>query len=330
MTSTVPTLPLNDKRAIPAIAFGTGTALFGRNVKAYITQALDGGFNHIDTAQAYGNEESVGDALREALGYKIDLGDEKVDIKRQVMGRLGREDIWVTTKYRGVGDAETALDASLEKLGLSYVDLYLIHAPSIVPDILATWSEFEQAQANGKVKSIGVPNFNIEQLQLILEHGKVVPAVNQVLFHPYNCHEQAELLEFSKAHGIRIESYGGLRPITKLPGGKLDGVLDGIAKQLGPKVTPAQVVMSWIRAKGVVIVTTTSHKERIREYLDVFALRKTRLTADDVAAIDKAGKHPPSVLHGQRHLVPKQPAAWLGVFVTVAIVVTLLRRFPSV
>ncbi|KAG9125924.1 hypothetical protein FRC07_005579 [Ceratobasidium sp. 392] len=293
MLPSIPTLPLNDKRDIPAIAFGTGTALRDKDATAYVVQALEGGFNHIDTAQIYHNEENVGEALRQAFGGKRrGLVDKKVDIEGQMVGRLRREEIWVTTKYGSQGNAEAALDVSLKKLGLSYVDLYLIHWPQFAPDILRTWAELEQAQEHGKAKSIGVSNFSVEQLKLIIEKGKVVPAVNQIPFHPYNYHKQVELLEFANKHGIRIESYSGLTPITKLPGGKLDRVLARIAKSLGPKVTPAQVIMSWIRAKGVVIVTTTSRKERIQEYLGVFNL--PHLSKDDVAAIDEAGKYPPS------------------------------------
>ncbi|KAG8759358.1 hypothetical protein FRC12_009773, partial [Ceratobasidium sp. 428] len=132
----------------------------------------------------------------------------------------------------------------------------------------------------------------VEQLKLILEKGKVVPAVNQIPFHPYNYPKQIELLEFANKHGIRLESYSGLTPITKLPGGRLDGLLVTISRRLGPKVTPAQVLMSWIRAKGVVIVTTTSRKERIQEYLGVFDLPP--LSEEEIAAIDEAGKYPPS------------------------------------
>ncbi|KAG8689553.1 hypothetical protein FRC11_001986, partial [Ceratobasidium sp. 423] len=305
----IPTPPLNDKRAIPAIAFGTGTALFGKDATAYVAQAIEGGFNHIDTAQVYGNEESVGEALRQAFGETATVGNDRVDIEKQKLRRPVREDIWVTTKYgRGIG-AEEALDISLKKLGLSYVDLYLIHWPQYAPDISKTWSELERAQAHGKAKSIGVSNFNIDQLKQILEHGKVPPALNQILFHPYNYHEQAELLDFANKHGIRIGSYGGLTPITKLPGGPVDDVVERIAKRLGPKVTPAQVIMSWIHAKGVVIVTTTSRKERIQEYLTTFELPP--LTEEDVAAIDEAGKHPPSPERIAGCALAQQETSWL-------------------
>ncbi|CAE7222200.1 unnamed protein product [Rhizoctonia solani] len=319
--SSIPTLPLNDKNAIPAIAFGTGTALFGKDATAYVVQAIEGGFNHIDTAQIYRNEESVGEALRQAFGESAATGENRADIEKQKIGKFVREDIWVTTKYGGESDAEEAIDISLEKasaLGLSYVDLYLIHWPQFAPNILKTWSQLERAHAHGKAKSIGVSNFNIDQLKLILEHAKVPPAVNQIPFHPYNYHEQAELLEFANKHGIRIESYSGLTPITKLPGGPLDGVLEGIAKRLGPKVTPAQVIMSWIHAKGVVVVTTTSRKERIQEYLSTFKLPS--LTDEDVAAIDEAGKHPPSLQRPTGCVLAQQETSWVTASITTILV----------
>ncbi|KDN41006.1 hypothetical protein RSAG8_07712, partial [Rhizoctonia solani AG-8 WAC10335] len=159
------------------------------------------------------------------------------------------------------------------------------------------------AQAHGKAKSIGVSNFSIDQLKLILEHGKVPPAVNQIRFHPYDYHGQAELLEFADKHGIRIESYSG--PITKAPGGSLDGIVEGITKRLGLNVTLAQVLMSWIRAKGVVIIThVASSCNRIQQVADnIQGLHRVKnefrntwphSNCEDVAAIDETGRHPPS------------------------------------
>lgn len=129
MAPSIPTLPLNDKRAIPAIAFGTGTALFGRDATAYVVQALEGGFNHIDTAQVYRNEESVGEALREA--FKKEKGsvvDEKGDVEGQTIGKVARDEIWVTTKYGGAGNAEDALDLSLKKVRTTWI-LFIPYLP---------------------------------------------------------------------------------------------------------------------------------------------------------------------------------------------------------
>ncbi|KAF8755267.1 Aldo kereductase [Rhizoctonia solani] len=289
--SPIPTLPLNDKRAIPAIAFGTGSALFGKDATAY---------------------ESVGEALKQAFGEAELVGKDKVDIEKQKLGKLVRDDIWVTTKYGGHIDAEEALD-----IRLSYVDLYLIHWPHFAPDILKTWSELERAHAHGKAKQVHF------MLKLIIEHGRIIPAVNQIPFHPYNYHEQAELLKFAEQHGIRIESYSGLTPITKLPGGPVDVVIERIATRLGPKATPAQVLMSWIRAKGVVVVTTTSRKERIQEYLAT--LRLPPLTEEDVAAIDEAGKHPPSPERKSGCVLAQQETS--GTTAIVAMILVLIAFY---
>jgi diketogulonate reductase-like aldo/keto reductase len=117
MSFSIPTFPLNDKRNIPAIAYGTGSVLKGQDATGYVVQAIEGGFNHIDTAQVYDNEYTVGEALRQAFGRKSCVyGNEKIDVEEQTVGKLKREEIWVTTKYGGDGNAETALDVSLKKV----------------------------------------------------------------------------------------------------------------------------------------------------------------------------------------------------------------------
>jgi diketogulonate reductase-like aldo/keto reductase len=118
MAFSVPTLPLNDKRNIPAIAYGTGTVLKGQDATGYVVRAIEGGFNHIDTAQSYDNEQTVDEALRQVFGRKnkVLYGTEKLDVEGQTVGKLRREEIWVTTKYDGDDNAESALDVSLKKV----------------------------------------------------------------------------------------------------------------------------------------------------------------------------------------------------------------------
>ncbi|KAH8818649.1 Aldo/keto reductase [Flagelloscypha sp. PMI_526] len=265
------TLTLNDGREIPEIGFGTGTAWYGREATKAVVEALESGFVHLDTAQWYDNEESVGDAISRGI--------------------VAREKVWVTTKFGG-GDIETEFQKSLTKL-ISYdqlqldaVDLYLIHFPKYTPDIGAGWKKFEELQERGLAKSIGVSNFTIQDLQILLKTAKVKPAVNQVRFHPYNYSENKELLEFASAHGIIIQSYGTLNPLTKEAGGPLDPILQRIATRIGG--TPAQVIFLWARQKGVVVVTTTVKKERMDEYLTTPQLPP--LTPEDIADIDTAGK----------------------------------------
>ncbi|KAG6914164.1 hypothetical protein DXG01_002002 [Tephrocybe rancida] len=254
---------------IPAIGFGTGSALFGKDATDYVIQAIETGFSHLDTAQVYGNEESVGDAIRES--------------------GLSREELFVTTKY-WTGPIQQATQESLDKLGLKYVDLYLIHQPRhVAHDFEGSWKELETAKELGLARSIGVSNFNIEQLQTIVKTAKIKPAVNQIQFHPYNYAEHKSLLEYSAKHGIVTEAYGSLSPLTKFPGGPVDAPVNAAAKRLG--ITANQVIFAWVKAKGAVIVTTSSRKGRLEEYLAVGDLPP--LTEEEIEAIDQAGANGP-------------------------------------
>ncbi|GJE97123.1 aldo/keto reductase [Phanerochaete sordida] len=267
------TVKLNDGREMPTIAYGTGSKWKGHDVTTYVEQAIDVGFSHIDTAQFYGTEEFVGSAIKES--------------------GLARSELFITTKYSGLGTASDAIQASLEKLGLAFVDLYLIHNPRLLDNIAAVWAQFESFQKAGFAKSIGVSNFQLDQLKPLVASANVVPAVNQIFFNPYNYAENKELLEFSQKHGIVTEAYSSLAPITRYPGGPVDKPVNAAAKRLG--ATPTQVILSWVRSKGVVIVTTSSTKAHMKEYLDVADLPS--LTDDEITAIDEGGKNgPPSEL----------------------------------
>ncbi|KAG6864526.1 hypothetical protein C0991_008927 [Blastosporella zonata] len=171
-------------------------------------------------------------------------------------------------------------------LGLKFVDLYLIHHPRLIEhDVEGSWRDFEKIKEDGLARSIGVSNFKLMQLQVIIKVAKIKPAVNQIFFHPYNYHEHKSLLEYSAKHGIVTEAYGSLAPITKFPGGPVDVPVNAAAKRLG--CTPGQVIFAWIRAKGVIIVTTSSKKTRLKEYLAVDDLPP--LTDEEIQAIDEAG-----------------------------------------
>ncbi|KDQ19014.1 hypothetical protein BOTBODRAFT_28493 [Botryobasidium botryosum FD-172 SS1] len=261
-------LTLNDGHKIPQIAFGTGSALYEKDAADAVEQALNNGFDHIDTAQVYHNEESVGAALRDS--------------------GVSRSEVFITTKYGG-GNIREELEKSLTKLGVTYVDLYLIHFPaSVEKDFAGSWEEFEKIKKDGLAKSIGVSNFTVDHLKKILETANIVPAVNQIRYNPYNHAEHASLLRFAAEKGIIIEAYGSLAPITKKPGGPVDVPVAQAAARLG--ATPAQVIFSWVKAKGAVIVTTTSKKERLQEYLGVGDLPP--LTQEEIEAIDAAGLVP--------------------------------------
>lgn len=260
-----PTIALNDRNKIPAIAFGTGSKFFRKDVTQYVDQALESGFSHIDTAAVYGNEEFVGTAIRES--------------------GLDRSELYITTKYDG-GDIQQSIRSSLDKLDVKSVDLYLIHFPRLVEhDFEGTWREIENIKEAGLAKSIGVSNFSLDDLKSVVKSARIKPAVNQIRFHPYNFSSYKDVLEYSAKHGIVTEAYGSLAPITQFPNGSLDPVLATIAKRIGG--TPAQVIFKWVLAKGAVIVTTSSKTERLQEYLAVADL--SDLTPEEVAAIDEAG-----------------------------------------
>ncbi|WVQ76922.1 hypothetical protein IAR50_006601 [Cryptococcus sp. DSM 104548] len=257
---------LNDGRKIPAIGFGTWKV--PNDVTAgEVDQAIDIGFDHIDTAQMYGNESEVGQAIKES--------------------GLARKDIWVTTKWSGVDNKSPrqSITESLEKLGLEYLDLYLIHHPRLAKgDIKGTWKEFEGLKKDGLVKSIGVSNFGKDELAELLSHATIKPVVNQILLHPYVISTQAPLLSYLAEQNIVPEGYSSLIPITSKPGGPVDKPVEKIAKRLGKK--PEQVLLAWSKAKGAVIVTTSSKKSRLESYL---AVGDITLTPENVQAIDEAG-----------------------------------------
>jgi len=273
-------IQLNDGREIPSIGFGTWKMGNGDGPISQIDQAISLGFSHVDTAQSYRNEEEAGIAIRES--------------------GLERKEIFITTKYSGSNglDIQTSLKNSLKNLGVSYVDLYLIHHPSLaVPDIPTAWKEMEKIQAQGLVKSIGVSNFEVNHLAILLASAKVKPVANQILLHPYVYARQLPILEYAAKHKIVIEAYSALIPVTSLPGGPVDAPVGEIGKRLG--VSNDQVLLAWTKAKGAVVVTTSSKKERLEGYLNAGDLA---LTDDDIAAIDAAGAKGAPLSPGKRFL----------------------------
>ncbi|KAF8895577.1 Aldo/keto reductase [Infundibulicybe gibba] len=236
---------LNDGNLIPILAFGTGSVWKRKDVTEYVEQALEIGFSHLDMAQIYANEESAGVAIRES--------------------GLQRSELFVTTKYDR-GSIPTAVRDSLSKLGLKQLDLYLIHFPGAVSGGLENaWMEFEKIKEEGISRSIGVSNFKLEDLQALCKTAKIMPAVNQIQLDPYNYAENRSLLEYCANRNIVIEAYSVLSPITKYPGGPVDKPVLAAAEKRG--VQPSQILLAWVRAKGVVVVTTSSNKEHLKQYL---------------------------------------------------------------
>ncbi|KAH9919527.1 NADP-dependent oxidoreductase domain-containing protein [Fomitopsis serialis] len=256
---------LNDGTEIPSIAFGTWKLGNGQTTMERVNQALEVGFTHIDSAQVYRNESEAGDALR-ASGLK-------------------REDVYITTKYSGRADIESSIRNSCNYLGVDYVDLYLIHGPDLaVPDIPTMWGKMEKIKDDGLAKSIGVSNFNVQELRTLVASARIKPVANQILFHPYVLSRQAPVVAYGARHGIVSEAYSVLIPITRHPGGPLDALLQTICQRLGAE--PEQVLLAWAKAKGVVVVTSSTKKARLEGYLNAGDLE---LTTSDIEAIDAAG-----------------------------------------
>ncbi|MFC5930529.1 aldo/keto reductase [Cryobacterium melibiosiphilum] len=257
-TTTVPTITLNNATTIPQLGFGT-YQVTPETTKAATLAALAAGYRHIDTAEMYGNEKEVGQAIAES--------------------GLDRADIYVTSKlnngFHDRADALAAFDRTLEALGFDYLDLFLIHWPlPAVGDYVETWKAMEEMQASGRVKTIGVSNFQQEHLQRLFDETDTVPAVNQIEVHPYLTQEP--LRAFNTAHGIVTEAWS---PLAQ--GGVLaDPVIAAIAERVGR--TTAQVTLRWHLQRGDVIFPKSVTQSRVEEN---FALFDFELTDADLAAI---------------------------------------------
>jgi diketogulonate reductase-like aldo/keto reductase len=238
------TIKLNNDVEMPVLGLGTWQ-IQGKEAEKSVLYALDVDYRHIDTASAYYNEEAVGRAVRKS--------------------GIPREEVFITTKLwnddHGYESAITACDRSLKKLGLSYIDLYLIHWP--VENLRSeTWKALETLLESGKCRAIGVSNFTIHHLEQLMGQSTTVPAVNQVEFSPYLY--QKKLLDFCMAHGIQLEAYS---PLTR--GSRLkDPRLVTIAKQHGKSA--AQILIRWALQSGIVAIPKASTREHIRENADVF------------------------------------------------------------
>ncbi|KAJ7576045.1 NADP-dependent oxidoreductase domain-containing protein [Mycena floridula] len=268
-------LTLNDGTQMPWIAFGSGTAHLKQDATDAIRMAIENGFTHLDTAQMYGNESSVGAAWT-ASGK-------------------AREELYITTKLPlDLAPGETvrsSLVASLEKLQTSYVDLYLIHSPRSAPRNKMTpselWKEMEALKSEGLARSIGVSNYFAEDLEEILKDCTVIPAANQIEFHPYLLKASQDYVQLCFKHKIVVTSYGSMTPVTRKVGGPVDAVVEAIIKRVDGSATASQVLAKWVVQKGIAVITTSTKKERVKEYLA--AEQVPDLTPEEVAAIDEAG-----------------------------------------
>jgi 2,5-diketo-D-gluconate reductase A len=243
---------------IPQLGFGVWQVPDDQ-VDAAIATALEVGYRSIDTARLYGNEEGVGRAIRAT--------------------ELPRDDLFVTTKVwnddHGFDSTLAAFDASMGRLGLDVLDLFLIHWPTPAKDnYVDTWKALLKLRDDGRVRAVGVCNFEVDHLQRLADETGEFPAINQVELHPYL--QQAELREFHAAHGIVTEAWSPLAS-----GGSVldDAVVRGIAAKHG--VTPAQAILRWHLDLGNVVIPKSVTPSRIAENFDVFGFA---LDDDDLAA----------------------------------------------
>jgi len=240
------TYTLNTGRKLPIVGFGTWE-IADDDAKAAVLSALEAGYRLIDTARIYGNERGVGEAIRES-GVK-------------------REELFVTTKLwnddQGYDRARRACQQSLERLGLDYLDLYLIHWPA-TSRRHESWRAFEALQAEGLIKAAGVSNYTVEHLEDLAERSALVPAVNQVEFHPFIYEQQADLLDYCEEQDILVEAYSPLSRISRPPRpAAIRRIADHYHK------TPQQVVLQWCLQHGTLPLPRSANPEHIRSNLQV-------------------------------------------------------------
>jgi 2,5-diketo-D-gluconate reductase A len=257
----VPAINLNDGHSIPQLGFGVFQVEPADTARA-VGHALETGYRHIDTAQMYGNEKGVGQAVRDS--------------------GLDRADVFITSKlsnaFHRPDDARRAFDRTLSELGVDYVDLFLIHWP--LPtlydgDFVSTWKTLEEFRQDGRARSIGVSNFQVAHLERLAAASDVVPVVNQIELHPYFLND--EVHAYGTAHGIATQAWS---PIAQ---GKVlrDPAITAIAERLAR--SPAQVVLGWHIQRDTIVFPKSATPARIEEN---FALFDFRLEAGDVERID--------------------------------------------
>jgi 2,5-diketo-D-gluconate reductase A len=245
---------LGDGNHIPVLGLGVWQIPNGPTCVNAVRWALEIGYRHIDTAQEYGNEESVGRAVRES--------------------GLPREEVFITTKFwPGASDPVAEAEDSLSRLGLDYVDLYLVHWPQGGPT--RAWRGMERARERGYARSIGVSNYDVRDLERVMAAATVPPVVNQVQFSPFEY--RRKLLEAAERHDVALEAYSPL--------GTGRHLANRTVKQLASRIgrTPAQVLLRWCLQHNLIVIPKSAHRDRIEENSRIFDFT---LAAEDMAVLD--------------------------------------------
>lgn len=248
MQRTIPTITLNNGVMMPQLGLGTWKSQDGRKVETAVSNALKTGYRLIDTAAVYDNEKGIGKAIKASV--------------------VAREELFISTKIWNADQGPNTMKAfekSLARLGLNYIDLYLIHWPAPAAGrYIETWAILEELYAKKRIRAIGVSNFKPHHLEELMAESSIVPAINQIELHPH--FQQAETVAFCKKHGIQVESYS---PIGGAGGIVLQElILQDIAAK--HHKSPAQIVIRWHIQKGFVVIPKATKMPHITENADVF------------------------------------------------------------
>lgn len=272
---------LNNGVEMPILGFGVFQVTDLAECERSVVDAIDSGYRLIDTAQSYLNEEAVGRAIKR--------------------GGVPRADLFITTKLwiqsKGYEGTKEAFERSLKRLQLDYIDLFLIHQP--YGDVYGEWRAMQELYKAGRIRAIGVSNFQPDRLMDLIIHNEIVPAVNQVETHPF--HQQIETQQFLKENNIQIESWG---PFAE---GKNNLFHNELLASIGAKYKKsiAQVVLRWLTQRGVIAIPKSVRKERMAENLNIFDFE---LSAADMEAIRTLDSNTSSFFD---HRDPKM-VKWLG------------------
>ena len=270
MSIKIPTVTLNDGVKIPVYGFGTFQIPADGSTYKAVREALDLGIRHIDTAVAYFNEHEVGQAIRES--------------------GIPREDIFLTSKLwlqdYGYEAAKKGIETSLRKLGLDYMDLYLIHQP--YGDVPGTWRAMEEAKAEGKIRSLGVSNMTPKIWNQFVPQFKTMPSVNQVEFNPY--YQQKDIGKIMAEHDVKLEAWG---PLGQGNANLLkDPVITKIADAHGKNV--GQVILRFEVQEGIIVFPKSTKPERIKSNMDIFDFELTETEMNEMRGLDTGkGVHNP-------------------------------------